>query len=273
MRISLIQMSVQLGKVEVNTEKVHNMVQAAADADLVVLPELWCCGYDYHHLKKHAKKTPELLEKLAVLAKGNVLYLVTGSLPELHEGNIYNTSYLINSQGKQVGKYRKIHLFPTLDEDKNFQAGDMIVPFDTSLGKIGLLICFDLRFPELARTYSAFETKLVIVPAQWPSERIEHWRLFLQARALENQIYMVGVNRVGKSDNVQFGGNSMVVDPNGYIIASGGTKEKIIRADIELQNVNLIRKEFPVWRSRRRNLYHINFCFPLQDEQSDPQSE
>ncbi len=273
MTISLIQMSINLGKIESNLEKVQRMLLSAADADIVVLPELWSCGYDYSRLKRHAETTPELLNKLSSLAKENVMHIVAGSMPELQEDKIYNTSYIIDHHGNIQGHYRKIHLFPNIKEEQHFDAGDMLLPVETVLGKIGVMLCFDLRFPELARMYSSYETKLVIVPAQWPVERIEHWRLLLRARALENQIFLVGVNCVGRSKFLSGGGNSLVVDPNGIILAESGNREKVITTDIELGQVNLIRNDFRVWRSRRRKLYHINFCFPLQDEQSDPQSE
>ena len=273
MRVALIQMAIELGKPGKNFEKAKSMINAAVDADLIILPELWSCGYDFDRLQEHAEESHHIIKQLSSLAKENVLHIICGSLPILSRGKVYNSSIVIDSNGERSGSYQKIHLFPNLQEPQYFTPGDMILPIETALGKLGVLICFDLRFPELARTYSSSETKLIIVPAQWPAERIDHWRLFLQARSLENQLFMVGVNSVGKNKTMIAGGHSMVVSPRGEILSEGGTREKIVRADFELGTVNLVRNEFRVWRSRRRNLYQINYCYPLQSGQSDPQSE
>jgi len=192
-------------------------VLAGKGADLVLLPEMWSCGFDNRHLGEHAREVPAILEAVSEKAKKKRT-VIAGTVPEEEGDDIYNTLFVIDRDGSVAGSYRKIHLFTPTGEHNYFSAGSTPVACDTSLGRIGLMICYDLRFPELCRILALNGAWTVLVSAQWPVDRIGHWNTLLKARAIENQLFMVAANTSGSDEKLTLGGCSRIVSPTGDIL-------------------------------------------------------
>ena len=249
-----VQFAIKLGDVDANLSYVLSEIKRLSkqQARLIVLPEMWNTGYAWRKLGKLSERTPEILEELKKASKKGTV--IIGSMPEKDEGDIYNTAYVIDS-GKLIGKYRKIHLFAPMKEDYFLKAGSEPLLCNTSLGKIGVLICYDVRFPELARKLTLEGAEMLVVPAEWPHPRLEHWRTLLKARAIENQLFVIAANRCGKQGMVRFCGNSVVVNPWGEIISEASEKEETITAEIDLGLVAKYREEMPALKGRRQEIY------------------
>ncbi|MEN8134026.1 MAG: D-glycero-beta-D-manno-heptose 1-phosphate adenylyltransferase [Thermodesulfobacteriota bacterium] len=223
-----IQIDVKLGAMYLNLEEVRKGLAAFTlqSPGLAVLPELWASGFDYPRMEEHADYTLELLEELREEAVRYNIY-IAGSLPEkkVEAGRIliFNTLYFVGPEGV-VGSIRKQQLFAPMAEDNYFAAGIDPQPVETKLGLLAGVVCFDLRFSDLVRSQVANGAQLLVVSAQWPAARREHWRTLLKARAIENQVFVVGCNRCGISDDIEFGGHSMIVAPDGTVLAEAADK-------------------------------------------------
>ncbi|SEN36187.1 carbon-nitrogen family hydrolase [Lihuaxuella thermophila] len=257
MRISLIQMDVDFGHPERNQQRVKEWVHRAAleeRADVVVLPELWNTAYDLKRLEEIAD-AGDLRKWLGQLANEFGIYFIAGSIANKKDSGIYNTTFVFQPDGTEIASYSKVHLFRLMDEEKYLQPGEKKSLFSIHGHLAGSIICYDLRFPEYIRSLALEGAALLFVPAQWPVPRLNHWRVLNQARAIENQMYVVAVNRVGEGGGNQFFGHSMVIDPWGKILAEGGEKEEILTVEIDLDEVNRVRKTIPVFEDRRPELY------------------
>lgn len=232
-----------------------DQVLAHQDADLVVLPELWATGYfafdDY-------ARTAEPLDgptgqALSETAKAAGLHLHAGSLVERGPaGLLYNTSLLYGPDGRLRHAYRKFHLFGhNSREAALLTAGDMPACADTAWGTLGMATCYDLRFPELFRVLADDGAGILLVTAAWPAVRVDHWRLLVQARALENQAYVLACNAAGRQGDVELGGHSMVVDPGGRVTAQAGPGPEALVVDIDPEAVTQARAAFPAFTDRR----------------------
>lgn len=250
-----IQFDIKLGDIDSNLSYVLSETKRLSkeDARLIVLPEMWNTGYAWRKLGGLSERTPEILEELKRASKKGSI--IIGSIPEKYGNDIYNTAYVIDS-GRLIGKYRKIHLFTPMKEDYFLKAGSEPLLCNTSIGKIGVLICYDVRFPELARKLTLEGAEMLVVPAEWPHPRLDHWRTILKARAIENQLFVIAANRCGKQGMVRFCGNSMVVNPWGEVIAEAGEKEETITAEIDLGLVSKYRNEMPALKDRRQEVYY-----------------
>jgi predicted amidohydrolase len=256
-KIAGIQMDITQN-VEENLQKALNMMDVAVgeDVDVICLPELFTIGFDYSYIKKHSEKIPnKITDIISDMAKESGVYIIAGSIPERVGREIYNTSVLFGRDGEMIGKYSKIHLFPVMDEKKNFSGGKEVRVFETDFGKIGIMICYDLRFPELARKLSVMGAEIIFVPSEFPNPKLDHWRTLLQARAIENQIYVVGVNRVGRDEYSTFFGHSLVVDPKGVIIVESGDKEDVIMARSDLSRIGEVREKVFYLEDRVNGVY------------------
>lgn len=200
------QLEVSSGDVESNLVRVGEAVQQMAreGCQLLVLPEMWSCGFAYRHLKDLSARTPAIIESLQEWGCKYRMVLV-GSLPEAEGDTIYNTSYVIDNNGQTVGAYRKIHLFSLHKENLHFGRGGHPLVCSTAVGRLGIQICYDLRFPELSRKLVLEGAEILCVSALWPLTRIEHWSLLLRARALENQCFVVGCNGCGYEGQMRYG--------------------------------------------------------------------
>lgn len=240
-----VQFDVKRGDIAANLDAaVDGLLRLkAAGADLGVLPEMWSCGFDYPDLNAHARKTPGILSRLGELAASQNM-LVAGSLPELSGRQVFNTSYLIERTGAVAGSYRKVHLFAPIDETRHLTPGNRPVVCDTSLGGIGMMICYDLRFPELCRVLALKGAGIILVCAQWPASRASHWDVLLGARAIENQVFIIAANRCGADGALKFAGRSQIVSPSGNVLKVAGDGGCAETAALDLTLVESGRRQF-----------------------------
>lgn len=255
--ISLAQMNIALGDINKNLDTAEKLIAEAArrGSQIVVLPELWSTGYALDRSRELASElNVGIFAQIATFATQYRLCIV-GSMLEKRGLQASNSAAFFTPGGKMVGVYRKLHLFGLMEEDKYLQAGSAPLLMELPWGGTALAICYDLRFPELFRRYGSQGAKLVIIPAEWPLERIEHWRALLQARAIENQCYMIAANAVGTTGPSTFGGHSMIVDPWGKVVIEVGESPILATAEIETDYVDTIRSRIPVWEDRRTDIY------------------
>ncbi|HEU4912074.1 MAG TPA: carbon-nitrogen family hydrolase [Actinomycetes bacterium] len=233
------------------TTRVAGMVRAQQGADLVVLPELWPQGgFSYDRWSDEAQPLDgEVVEAMRETARDLGAKVHMGSFVERDEaGRLFNTSVLLGSRGEILATYRKVHLFGFGDgEPKLMHAGDRPVVHDG----LGLATCYDLRFPEQFRRLLDDGSEVVLLVAAWPAKRVHHWRLLAQARAVENQAYVVACNTAGTHAGVPMGGGSLVVDPWGEVLAEAGEDEEILVVDLDRGLVERTRSGFPVLADRR----------------------
>lgn len=256
-KIALAQIELELGNPDANYVTARDAVVEAArkGADIVLLPELWASGYDLRNARKYASPLGEgWFARMQELAKDHRIGL-GGSMIEERGEEFFNTFILVDHQGKQLGFYRKAHLFDLIEEKKYFSAGKQLALIESPWGKIGLALCYDLRFPELFRAYALKGAETILLVAEWPRRRIAHWDTLLLARAIENQCFIAAVNKVGTSKGEQLGGNSAVIDPMGKILAKGGTAPGVFVAEIDPGETAKARKWMPVLADRNPDVY------------------
>jgi len=254
-RAAAIQFNITLGQVETNLTKALSALNRASQqgAQLAVLPEMWSTGYDYQHLPELAQQTPGIVQQLCqATAKSGMV--VVGSLPEAQDGTIFNTAYVID-RGETVGSYRKLHLFSTMREDEFLGAGDKALVAETSVGKLGITICYDLRFPELFRKLALEGAEIICIPAEWPKPRQEHWKTLLRARAIENQLFVVAANCCGLQGKFDFFGLSQLISPLGNILQMAGETETELIADFDFAEMEKYRAQIKTLQDRRADIY------------------
>ncbi len=254
-KVAAIQFNIRLGDIEQNLRTVEAALGRVADQDvrLAVLPEMWSSGYDYKRLAKHAAQTPRVIEALCrQTAEHNMV--VVGSLPEEENGKIYNTAYVVDC-GKLLGSYRKLHMFSTMGEDRFLSPGDKTLVVPTSAGRLGVAICYDLRFPELFRKMALEGAEIICLPAEWPKPRQENWRILLQARAMENQLFVAATNCCGVQDKLDFFGMSLLLSPRGEILAEGGATETELITTFDYQEMVDYRAQIRCYHDRRPEIY------------------
>lgn len=249
----MIQMDIVYGEPKENfkrtKEEFANAVKTGAD--IILLPELWTTGYDLTRLDEIADKHAiESIAFLSELAKEFNVILIGGSVAEQCDDGVRNTLLVIDQKGKLIHKYSKLHLFQLMDEHLYLEAGQDEAEFTLDGESTAGYICYDIRFPEWMRKSAVSGAKVMYVVAEWPKPRIDHWRALLQARAIENQCYVVACNRVGADPKNEFGGMSLVVDPWGEIVAEGGSGEEIVTATVDFDLVDEVRGRIPVFRDR-----------------------
>jgi len=259
--IAVGQMDVTLGDPVQNFARVAQLAAAAAgqSADWLVLPELWSTGYDLTNAARHATRLDEgIFAETAVLARTHHLHIIGSCLSRLGDGRVGNTAVFWDDNGRVLADYSKIHLFRLMDEHQYLTPGDKLTLVDTAWGRVGLAICYDLRFPEQFRAYALAGARLVVLPAEWPHPRLTHWQTLLRARAIENQMFIVACNRVGQSGDSTFLGHSAIIDPWGDLLAEGGETEELLIATLDLLQVDAVRQKIPVFADRRPRLYQID---------------
>lgn len=254
-KAAAVQFTIKVGDVDANVEHVREALHRlhGEGVQLAVLPEMWSCGFAYRELNELAKRTPEVVEEMGRLS-AELGMVIVGSLPEPDGDKVCNTAYVLD-QGKLVGKYRKIHLFSLMNEDRAFTGGDSWLLADTSLGKIGVIICYDLRFPELTRRLAVEGAEIIVVPGEWPKPRDEHWRLLLLGRAIENQLFMVAANACGVMGKLDFFGASMIIGPKGEILAEGGYESCEPTAVLDFSTMESWRQQITCFPDRKPEYY------------------
>ena len=251
-----------------NTANEYVKQCAEQGANIVVLPEIFNGPYSTLQFKDFAEeKGGYTYKKLSGMAKQNNVYLVGGSIPEIEGDKIYNTSFIFDNKGNQIGKHRKMHLFDinviggqSFKESDALTAGNSVCVFDTPFCKIGVCICFDMRFPELARLMVLQGAKIIIVPAAFNmTTGPAHWELMFRQRAVDNQCYTIGVApaRNTEASYVSYA-NSIVVHPWGNVIFQAGSEECVKVIDLDLNEVESIRNQLPLLSARRTDIYTLS---------------
>lgn len=272
MKIGLCQMMVLKSSKSDNVKKAKQIIGEAVNkgADIVALPEMFNCPYNIKHFREYAEEgncQGETLSMLSSTAKEMGIYLIGGSIPEIDEkGNIYNTSFVFNEKGELIGKHRKMHLFDvdikdkiTFKESAVLTPGNKVTVIDTKWGKIGIAICYDIRFPELMRLMALQGAKIIFVPASFNTiTGPSHWELLFRSAAVENQLYTVGIS-TARNLNYSYVsyGNSLIVDPWGNILNILDEKEGILVSEINVDYIYEVRESLPVFKHRREDLYKI----------------
>ena len=258
MKIACIQLDVAFAEPEINFTAVQKMIERAANdgAELIVLPEMWNTAYALTELEQLAdregERTKNLLSELASIHR---IHIVGGSVSTKKGANYYNTMYVYNNLGELISEYDKAHLFRLMDEHLYMQAGNKENVFSLGSIQAGGVICYDLRFPEWLRAHALAGAKVLFIPAQWPEARIDHWKILLQARAIENQCFVIAVNRTGSDPNNQFNGQSMIIAPWGKVLWTGAEDESYALIDVDFSEVDEVRTRIPVYEDRRPSLY------------------
>ncbi len=240
---------------------------AIGDADIVSLPEMWCCPYQTDLFPEYAE--PEMGDAwlaMSTLARKNKVYIVGGSIPESEDGRTYNTCYVFDREGNQIGKHRKVHLFDiyahgeqVFKESDTLSAGNTLSTFDTEFGKMAVNICFDIRFPESARIPALAGAKVIFNPAAFNmTTGPAHWELGFRQRAIENQIFMVGTS---SARNPEMGyvsyAHSIITDPWGDIVMQMDEKAGVNISEIDLDYIDKVRAKLPLMPARRTDVYEL----------------
>lgn len=264
MKIALLQTDIHFLEPEknyINVEKLIEKAMAVEDKpDILLLPEDWSSGFSdkmFHEIDKYVEDIdgPSLAFLRSKAIENNV-WIVGGSISIKINGENYNTTYVINREGELVGDYSKMHLYSDMDEDVAYKHGEKTDIIETEFGKLGLMICYDIRFCELAKTYALKGAEAIFVVSDFPNPRVDHWRTLLKSRAIENQLFVVACNRVGESPMGTYCGHSIIIDPWGKVIAEGSDEQEIIYGEINLSEVNEPRELIHVFNHRRPTSYH-----------------
>lgn len=268
MRVTTIQSKVQESK-EATLEYISRLFEKDElhNTDLVVLPEMFQCPYENSQFPFYAEpeggSTWQLCSELAANHK---VYFSAGTIPETENGKIYNTAYVFDREGKQIAKYRKMHLFDIdvkggqcFKESDTLTAGNEVVVFDTEFGKMGICICYDFRFPELARLMVDEGAKVILCPAAFNmTTGPMHWELMFRQRAVDNQIFTIGTSPARDMNAAYHAwGHSIICDPWGNVLCQLDEREGIAVTDIDLSQVDEVRAQLPFLKHRRKDLYQL----------------
>ena len=253
MKIVCLQMDTPLGKTEENFRTAGRLVRTAPKGDVLVLPEMWNTGFfPRDGLEVLCDRDgEETKRRIGALAREKGVNIVAGSVANLRGGKIYNTAYVFDRAGNCVASYDKTHLFSPSGEQERFTAGDTVCRFALDNVECALIICYDLRFPELTRKLALSGAQVLFVPSQWGKARLGHLHALLTGRAIENQMFVVNCN----SAAFDCGGESTVLSPWGETLAQAGGGEELLTADCDLDAVAAARGAIPVFRDRRQELY------------------
>lgn len=269
MKIAQLQMRVYPDKHR-NLEELENRLNELDEenVDVVTLGEMFNCPYATANFPLYGgPEGGETWQFLSKAAKKHNIYLSAGSVPEIDEvGKVYNTAYVFDRSGRQIAKHRKVHLFDinvkggqVFCESQTLTAGDSYTVFETEFGKMGLCICFDFRFPELARLMVQEGAKIILVPAAFNmTTGPAHWEIMFRQRAVDNQCFVAGTSPARDMDsNYHAWGHTLLVSPWGDVIEEANEKETVLVNDIDLSNVEKIRSELPLLAARRLDLYQL----------------
>ncbi|MBD2845095.1 carbon-nitrogen family hydrolase [Paenibacillus sp. IB182496] len=260
LHVALLQMNIKAGDPDANFRRLGELLEEAVAGDpkpdIVMFPEMWNTGYALDRIEELAD--PQGKRTLALLgeyARKHQVHLLAGSIAERRDDGVYNTAYVLDRAGAVRASYSKIHLFRLMEEEKHLQAGDRPGTLELDGIAAGMMICYDIRFPELARRLALGGARMLFVPAEWPNPRLHHWRTLLTARAIENQMYVIACNRTGTSGATSFFGHSMIIDPWGEVVAEAGEAETVLRAVVDPALTEEVRGRIPVFEDRRPALY------------------
>lgn len=267
--LGIVQNRVETDKAR-NIQRAREMIEnlAGQGAKVIVLPEMFNCPYDNSYFPEFAEQYPSgsTISMLSETAAAKGVYIFGGSIPEKEDGRIYNTCFIFGPDGTLLAKHRKTHLFDVdLKEGISFKESAVLSPgegltvVDTEYGKIAVLICYDIRFPEMARAATLKGAVLLLVPAAFNMvSGPAHWEITMRMRAIDNQFFVAAAApaRNTEASYVAYG-HSMVVDPWGGILHGLDEKEGTMLAEIDLSRLNQVREEFPLLKHRRTDVYEL----------------
>ena len=260
MKIAVAQIDAAVGDIAANGDQlVHYIQQAASEgSEAVVFPEMSDTGYDMHHVVTCASSLSEgIVPRLSAAARQYGIAVICG-VAERSDGRVYNTVVVIARNGELLTKYRKIHLITAapIFEQNFVTAGEELCVFILGDFRCGLITCYDVRFPELARILALNGVDVLFVPAAFPHSRIQHWRTITECRAIENQHYVVACNRTGIDAGVRFGGSSRIISPSGEVTtAFDADTTGLATAEVSRAELHRVRSGLQIWNDRRPNLY------------------
>ena len=266
MRVAQIQMRVTDNKAE-NLKTALDWSQRLKhqDIDIVCLPEMFNCPYDTTHFPNYAEtEQRDTWQFLSKLARVNNWYVIGGSIPEICDDHYYNTSYTFNRKGEQIGKHRKMHLFDIdivdgqrFMESDILSAGNEMTIMDTEFGKIGVAICYDIRFPELLRLMVLNRADFIFIPGAFNmTTGPAHWEILFRTRAMDNQVYMFGTAPSrDMTANYQSYGHSIVTTPWGDVLQQMEFEEGVMINTIDTTKIKEVRDQLPLLKHRRQDLY------------------
>jgi predicted amidohydrolase len=264
MKVAAAQISCELGNFDANMRKLREFALRAKNsgAELIIFPEMADTGYSMPVIQEHARPWKEgAVGEIQKIAKESSIAIGAG-ISDRDGDSIFNAQVLVSASGDILAKYRKMHLVTAapLDERVCFSAGNEFVACKMGDFNIGLSICYDLRFPEMARTLAVKHGANVILNSSaWPVVRAEHLRILALARAVENQSYFIIANRVGTDDGITLCGGSVIVDPSGRILAAAPAgREEFIQADVSIEAIEDVRSRVPAFTHRRGELYNMS---------------
>ena len=254
MRVTSIQLAMSDQPKEKNVERALRRIEQAPPSDLILLPEIWPCGFFSFDRYQRDSETIDgpIVTEFKAAARHRECHVFMGSMVENDAGRLYNTSILLDPAGEIAARYRKIHLFGYQSEETAIlEPGKKVVVTDAPWGKSGLSTCYDLRFPELYRCMVDKGAAFFLVASAWPHVRLEAWKLFNRCRAHENLAFLISCNCAGTNRGKKYAGHSMVVDPLGQVVAEGTEEDDYVIAEIDPGQVDAIRQEFPALQDRR----------------------
>lgn len=270
-RLASCQINVVDNKQE-NIDSAKAMILEAVEkkADFIVLPEMFNCPYENEKFIEYCEVESEstTLRQISKLAGENNIYILAGSIPEKEGKNLYNTSYLFDKNGEIIAKHRKIHLFDIdvegeiyFKESDVLTAGNSFTIAETEFCKIAIGICYDIRFPELARIAALEGAKIIFYPGAFNlTTGPAHWELLFRTRALDNQLYCIGVApALNKEANYNSFGHSIITNPWGEIKKEASYEPALIIEDIDLEEIEKVRNELPLLKNRRKDLYELKY--------------
>ncbi|MBS6547106.1 MAG: carbon-nitrogen family hydrolase [Butyricicoccus pullicaecorum] len=262
MKITCLQMDMKFGLPAQNFSHAEHLIDRAMqeNPDVLVLPETWNTGFfPKEHLARYSCQDGDMVKRcIGSLAEKYHVHIVAGSVSNVRGGNIYNTAMVFDRSGQCIAEYDKTHLFTPMGEHNFYTGGDHLCRFLLDGIPCAVIICYDVRFPELVRTLCLSGIDLLFVVSQWPRERIPHLQTLTAARAIENQIFVACCNSCGTAEQTVFGGHSSILDPFGNILVQAGSSEELVSADCDFQILSEIRSSIPVFRDRHPELYTID---------------
>lgn len=266
MKVSILQLPIEEGNIEHNLDAMSAMLDktmnSAQRPDVILLPELWNTGFYPKPISEYADYQDNWKRHMGRLAEEYTVNIIAGSIATKRNSKIYNTSYIFDRTGKNIATYDKTHLFSPAGENKDFSAGNHLTVFELDSIKCGIIICYDLRFPELVRQLALQDISILFVAAAWPIERIQHWDTLLRARAIENQFFVAAANGISThlGENIHLGGGSAIYDPWGSLLVQGSTTNldgEILQANLQPGFIHQIKSDMNIFQDRRPELYTL----------------
>lgn len=271
MKVAVLQFSVGRNKQE-NLQKVERIfnekIALAGPLDLIIMPELWTYAFDFQgdiasQIEFYGETlSGDVVSKISEYARKYHVWVSGGSIPlKTGKEKMTNTSILFNRQGELTCTYDKIHLCGWGSETRLFDYGNKVVVTDTEFGIVGSMICYDIRFPELARSMCLSGARIILVNSAFGHHKerpkVELWRNLLRARAIENMVYVIAADQCGEGFDLSYFGHSMIIDPYGNIVSEAEETEEVIFGELDINFVDQARKEIPIYEDRQPDVYQL----------------